>query len=71
MKRRKFIGATAVGTAGLTLGYGSFASNLQSVKSRRTIHIFTKCLQFLSYDKMAEVLAEVGFDGADLTVRPG
>lgn len=34
------------------------------------IHIFSKHLQFLNYKEMAEVAAEMGFDGVDLTVRP-
>ncbi len=33
--------------------------------------IFAKHLQFLDYDGMAETAAEIGFDGVDLTVRPG
>ncbi len=35
------------------------------------IHIFSKHLQFLDYGKMAESAARMGFDGIDLTVRPG
>lgn len=35
------------------------------------IHVFSKHLQFLNYRKMAEVAAEIGFDGVDLTLRPG
>lgn len=34
------------------------------------IHVFSKHLQFLDYDAMAEVALEAGFDGVDLTVRP-
>jgi L-ribulose-5-phosphate 3-epimerase len=34
------------------------------------IHIFSKHLQFLNYQDMAEVAANLGFDGVDLTVRP-
>lgn len=34
------------------------------------IHIFSKHLQFLNYDAMAEMARELGFDGVDLTVRP-
>jgi sugar phosphate isomerase/epimerase len=34
------------------------------------ICIFSKHLQFLDYDEMAETAAEIGFDGVDLTVRP-
>jgi len=35
------------------------------------ISIFSKHLQWLDYKDMANVLKEIGFDGADLTVRPG
>src|SRR5687767_15376832 len=34
------------------------------------IYIFSKHLQFLNYQDMAEAAAEMGFDGIDLTVRP-
>ena len=34
------------------------------------IYIFSKHLQFLNYQDMAEAAAEMGFDGVDLTVRP-
>jgi len=35
------------------------------------VSIFSKHLQWLDYKDMANVLKEIGFDGADLTVRPG
>jgi L-ribulose-5-phosphate 3-epimerase len=35
------------------------------------ISIFSKHLQWLDYQQMAKALVEIGFDGADLTVRPG
>jgi len=35
------------------------------------ISIFSKHLQWLDYKGMAKVLSEIGFDGTDLTVRPG
>ena len=34
------------------------------------ICVFSKHLQFLDYDEMAETAAAIGFDGVDLTVRP-
>ncbi|MCY7352127.1 MAG: sugar phosphate isomerase/epimerase [Cytophagaceae bacterium] len=34
------------------------------------VHIFSKALHFLSYDELAAVTAETGFDGVDLSVRP-
>ncbi|GHV53277.1 hypothetical protein FACS1894181_17030 [Bacteroidia bacterium] len=33
--------------------------------------IFTKSLQYLGYEALAETLAKAGYDGADLSVRPG
>jgi len=36
-----------------------------------SIHLFSKHAQFLGYDELARVAAELGFDGLDLTVRPG
>ena len=36
---------------------------------RLKIHIFSKHLQFLNYHDMAEAVAEMKFDGIDLTVR--
>lgn len=35
------------------------------------ISIFSKHLQWLDYEGMAKAIADMGFDGADLTVRPG
>jgi len=35
------------------------------------ICVFSKHLQFLDYEEMAETAAEIGFDGVDLTVRAG
>lgn len=34
------------------------------------VHLFSKHLQFLDYDELAGVAAELGFTGVDLTVRP-
>ena len=36
-----------------------------------TISVFSKHLQYLDYRALAETVAEAGFDGIDLTVRPG
>lgn len=35
------------------------------------ISIFSKHLHWLDYEGMAKAIADLGFDGADLTVRPG
>lgn len=33
--------------------------------------VFTKCLQYLDYDRLASAIAKAGYDGADLSVRAG
>lgn len=71
MKRRNFLHTSAVAAAGITMTGSAAANELLETKKKRTIHVFTKCLQFLSYDEVGEVLGKLGFDGADLTVRPG
>ncbi len=40
-------------------------------KANRDICLFSKHLQWLDYDEMAQTVAAIGFDGVDLTVRPG
>jgi sugar phosphate isomerase/epimerase len=37
----------------------------------QTVCVFSKHLQHLDFDEMAEAVARMGFDGIDLTVRPG
>ena len=39
--------------------------------STRPVHVFSKPLQWLGYDALAEMLAEAGAEGIDLSVRPG
>ena len=69
--RRNFVKMTTIGLTGIGLAGQSIASELLSLTKSHPIHIFTKCLQFLNYNEMAEVVAQQGFDGADLVVRPG
>lgn len=53
------------------LMYKDFASMVDTnADTSLKIHIFSKHLQFLNYQDMAEAAAEMGFDGVDLTVRP-
>jgi len=42
-----------------------------AASGRRKIAVFSKTLQWTELDQMAEMVAECGFDGLDLTVRPG
>lgn len=77
VKRRKFIGEAALAAAGIALGFGpakAAAANVASaakVADSRDICIFSKMFQWLDYEGMAAAAAEIGFDGIDLTVRPG
>ncbi len=79
--RRDFLGAVAA-TSTLAPAAASvsdatasdaaaFGAALPSAENDLSIHVFSKHLQFLDYDAMAEAAAEIGFDGVDLTVRPG
>src|SRR5690606_12641509 len=36
-----------------------------------SVNIFSKVLQWLDYSEMADAAAEAGYEGIDLTVRPG
>lgn len=48
-----------------------FPASVQvSKKDPLKIHVFSKHLQFLNYQDMAEAAAKIGFDGVDLSVRP-
>jgi len=72
MERRNFIKTTGLSVAGISLAGKGFTSSVLSGKSlKRPICAFTKCLQFLNFDQIAEVLARLDFDGADITLRPG
>lgn len=69
--RRTFLKTTVAGVTGIALSKSIFASVLSQGAKKHPIHIFTKCLQFLNYDEIAELLAKLGLDGADLSVRAG
>ena len=71
MDRRNFAKLAALSS----LSFGSkklpAASNRPTWTRPLSVHLFSKHLQFLDYKTMAKVAAELGFDGLDLTVRPG
>ena len=72
MERRNFIQTTGLSVAGISLATNGMAmSSVAGKSSKRPLCAFTKCLQFLNFDQIAEVLTRLGFDGADITVRPG
>jgi sugar phosphate isomerase/epimerase len=46
-------------------------SAFPGVSNTHPLCIFTLCLQFLSYDDLGEVVADLGFDGVELVVAKG
>jgi L-ribulose-5-phosphate 3-epimerase len=82
--RRNFIAKSFLTAAGVAGGFNSIARSIESVSNGPVtqgvtgstdqdafkISIFSKHLQWLDYKEMAKVVAEIGFDGVDLTVRP-
>lgn len=83
--RRDFIKNSILTTAGISLAVDSLAASTKermmknhsiipdqlSDKEAFKISIFSKHLHWLDYAEMAKVAAAMGFDGVDLTVRPG
>lgn len=71
MERRNFIKTSGLSAAGISLATSGMAMPVGSAKSpKRALCAFTKCLQFLNFEQIADVLACLEFDGADITVRP-
>lgn len=74
--RRDFITRSALAASGITVGLNSLANGATNSANAaktppRPICAFTKCLQFLTFPQIGEAMAQMGFDGADVTVRPG
>ncbi|MGH9341547.1 MAG: sugar phosphate isomerase/epimerase family protein [Acidobacteriota bacterium] len=70
--RRSFLGQLAVGAtaAGLLPSVEASRQSKPAVDAGKIkICIFSKHLQWLPYEGMAETAAELGFEGVDLTVR--
>lgn len=77
--RRDFIAKSILATAGISTSLNSLASAPRPTAGRTstinrpgsfTINIFSKNLHWLNYSEMASAVAEIGFDGIDITVRP-
>ena len=79
--RREFLTKSALAATGLALNSHAFSlSDYKSISGTnekipmgfdRKIHIFSKALQWLDYDGLADILVESGAEGVDFTVRPG
>lgn len=73
--RRQFISTLSAATAGVLLSAQLKELRAETISSsrelpERKIYIFSKHLQWLNYEGMAETANELGFDGVDLTLRP-
>jgi len=69
--RRHFIKTVSVISAGAITYPEIFSHTQTSETTTYPICVFTKCLQFLDYEQLGETLANVGFKGAELSVRDG
>lgn len=77
--KRSFIKTSAILTLGAMVAPDTYAAQINhSINSYppapqqpHTICVFTKCLQYLTYEQLAQTLAETGYNGADLSVRAG
>ena len=78
--RRDFVIKSAMAAAGMTNIYKSAGEfnpgalkvlNSSAGNGTAQICFFSKNLPGLGYDELASVVADVGFDGIDLTVRKG
>jgi L-ribulose-5-phosphate 3-epimerase len=67
MTRKEFLRNASLAAAALA-GRAGFGV---PVSAPIPVCVFSKHLQFLDFQEMAEVAAAAGFDGVDLTVRPG
>ena len=67
--RREFIKTASAVSAGAVISPKLFSGPQISKAKIYSICVFTKCLQFLNYAQLGETLADIGFKGAELTVR--
>ena len=67
--RRKFIKTASAVSAAAVLSPNVFSVPSYKGDGTYPLCVFTKCLQFLDYPKLGEALADMGFSGADLSVR--
>src|SRR4051794_18536152 len=80
MTRRNFYTSSLLTAAGLSLQLSSLAksnafavdgTSIDRAPGKIPVCIFSKQLQWMNYQDMANAMAELGYDGIDLTVRKG
>lgn len=71
ISRRKFLASAAIaGTIAPLIQAKSTIQKAPLGSEIPKVNVFSKHLQFLNYQNMAEAAKEIGFDGIDLTIRP-
>lgn len=68
--RRHFLHTAALGAASLALGSRDASAIAGKIPPKYKLCAFTKHLQGLPYDQIADIAAEVGLDGIEAPVRP-
>ena len=71
LKRRTFIKTTGTALLGMSIPTLTRADGIFNSIPKHQICLFSKHLQYLNFHEMSEILARTGFDGIDLTIRPG
>jgi L-ribulose-5-phosphate 3-epimerase len=67
--RREFIKTASAVSAGAIISPKLFSGPHTSKAKTYPICVFTKCLQFLDYEQLGITIANIGFKGAELSVR--
>jgi sugar phosphate isomerase/epimerase len=68
IRRREFLIAAS---AGFAISTGAQAAPAPAPKLKNNICVFTKPFQSLTYDELANRIAELGFDGIEAPIRDG
>lgn len=68
--RKSMLVPSLIPLMGRPLAPAETSRKLTKDASSLKVQVFSKHLQFLNYEDMADAAAEMGFDGVDLTVRP-
>ncbi|MSU60851.1 MAG: sugar phosphate isomerase/epimerase [Pedosphaera sp.] len=71
LNRRRFLKQSATATLAAAVIPSAFFAGATGKIGPWKFCAFEKPLQFLSYDDLADLMAELGFDGIEATVRPG
>jgi sugar phosphate isomerase/epimerase len=69
--RRQFLAAAAASTLASTLMTSRHAVAAESDSTQNKICVFTKPFNSLSFDELADKIAELGFDGIEAPIRKG